>query len=530
MVFVLENRMKLFKLGILLAFFVFLFVSCSDDEDEENTAGIGQKCESAFDCMIGLTCDSEKKICIESSDEENEKNDSDSDSPEKNDADHSEDVGDTENPENPDDNDPITGNCTPGETQKCNYQGLPETENIGPCKAGISTCKDDGKWGKCVGEVLPVYETGNELCGNGIDDDCNGVVDDGTDFDGDGHGSCSDCCETTDVCPFPKEAWDSGNQDHLCIYEHDEIIYDCDSEIQQDSTDPYDYAKAIGICQTTTEDSEEWGLISAEILTPTGKSSNVHKGSNGMLSKLGDLIKPREGGLMLGLSTGLVTDPFTGYTSLDNYSGAPEDWLEANDNEFPAAPVCKDEETGEDHSGTKGGVRNAVMLKMRIKTPKTAKSFSFNIYFLTEEYPKWICSQYNDFFIALLDSDYKSSNPALQNPTDKNLAMDSNGNPVGINLAPAGLFTQCKNVNGNNAQNYHVEVTSCTGTDELKGTGFESHGGTGWLTTRGNVKGGEIITLRLAIWDLNDAQYDSLVLIDNFRWDVYEHNPGTGQY
>ena len=156
--------------------------------------------------------------------------------------------------------------------------------------------------------------------------------------------------------------------------------------------------------------------------------------------------------------------------------------------------------------------------------------FGVFILILTEEYPTWICSRYNDFFLALLDSTYKSSDPTLQNPADKNLAMDSNGNPVGINLAPDGLFTQCKNVNGNNGENYHVEVTSCTGTDELKGTGFESHGGTGWLTTRGNVVGGEVITVRLAIWDLNDAQYDSLVLIDNFKWDAAEDKPGTGQY
>ena len=530
MIFVLENMMKFLKLAILLTFFVFSFVSCSDDEDEEeNTAGIGQSCESALDCLPGLTCDPEKKICTESPDEENEeneKNDSDSGLPEKSDADHSDDAEDSENPETTDDNDPITSNCTPGETQKCTYQGLPETENVGPCKAGISTCQDDGKWGKCEDEVLPVNEFGSELCSDGIDNDCNGVVDDGTDFDNDGVGSCHDCCETKEVCPFPKEAWDAENPAQLCEYEYEEIIYDCDSEIQQDSTDPYDYAKAIGICQTTTEDSDEWGLISVKISTPTGLSTDVHKGSNGLLSKLGNLIKPREGKLMLGLSSGKVTDPFTGYTSLDNYSGAPADWLAANDEKFPAAPVC-----GEGNSGTQGGVRNAVMLTMKIKAPKSARSFSFNIYFLTEEYPTFICSQYNDFFIALLDSGYTSSDPTLQNPTDKNLAMDANGNPVGINLAPAGLFTICKHQNTvTNKDGRAFDATSCTGTDELKGTGFESHGGTGWLTTQGNVVGGEIITLRLAIWDLNDAQLDSLVLIDNFRWNVAESTPGTGQY
>lgn len=520
--------MEKLKFVWILTLAVIFCAACVKDDDEPD-AEADKSCETNFDCSVGLYCDTTKHICTDGPDSGDSGNSGNNGGGEDGGTDsgnnseggtESGTPGQQEGEENP-----ITGSCTPGDKQKCEYQGLPETEDVGPCKAGISTCQDNGKWGKCVGEVLPVYETGDELCGNGIDDDCNGVVDDGTDFDGDGHGACSDCCETKEQCPNPKEAWDAGNQDHICIYEHEEIVYGCDSEVQPDSTDAYDYAKAIGICRTTTEDSDEWGLISAEISTPTGLSANVHTGSNGMLSKLGNVIRPKEGGLMLGLSSGLVTDPFTGYTSLDSYSGAPSDWLEANDGNFPAAPVC-----GEGHSGTQGGVRNAVMLTMRIKTPKTAKSFSFNIYFLTEEYPKWICSKYNDFFVALLDSKYKSGDPTLQNPADKNLAMDSNGNPVGINLAPAGLFSQCKNVNGNNAQNYHVEVTSCTGTEELQGTGFESHGGTGWLTTRGNVVGGEIITLRLAIWDLNDAQYDSLVLIDNFKWETAEYTPGTGNY
>ena len=104
-----------------------------------------------------------------------------------------------------------------------------------------------------------------------------------------------------------------------------------------------------------------------------------------------------------------------------------------------------------------------------------------------------------------------------------NLAMDAAGNPVGVNLAPSGLFTQCTPASG-----YAATQESCVGTGDLEGTGFESHGGTGWLTTRGNVKGGEVITLRLAIWDFVDHVLDSLALIDNFKWDVAEYKPGTG--
>ena len=516
--------MKLFKTALILSIFMLCLISCGGDDEDfaDSGSASGKSCESNFDCPLGYACDQERKICTNGSDSSDSGDSGHSDGSDSGDSGSNPDSGDSGDSETSGkqdgDDDPITGSCTPGKKQTCPYQGAPETENVGPCRAGIRTCKDDGSWGHCEGEVLPVNEIGEELCADGIDNDCNGIVDDGTDFDGDGHGACTDCCETTENCPNPKEAWDDSIATHICKYSG-ELSYICDSNIAANSTDPVDYAKAIGICNTTTEDSNEWGLIEAKISAPNGSNVAVHTGSNGLLSKLGNVIKPTAGNLMLGLSSGKVTDPFT-TTSSGKTSGAPADWLAAHGGEFPEAEACKSLGTS---SGTDGSVNDAVMLEMRIRVPKEAKSFSFNIYFLTREYPTYICTMFNDFFIALLDSTHTSNDPNLQNPADKNLAMDANGNPVGINLAPAGLFTQCVNVEGKG-------VTSCIGTTDLQGTGFESNGGTGWLTTRGNVVGGEIIKLRLAIWDLGDHGWDSLVLIDNFKWDVAEYKPGTGQY
>ncbi len=508
--------MKLLKFALIISVFTLCFVSCGGDDEEDTTdtnSASGQSCESNFDCPLGYTCDPDKKICTDGSDNGGDGGNGGGNG-DGGDNGNNGDESDT-GPVNHDDQGPITGNCNPGDTQFCDYQGPAGTEGIGPCKAAKRTCQEDGTWGKCVGGYEPVPEIG-ELCSNEIDDDCDGIVDNGTDFDDDGHGSCTDCCESTDDCPAPSQAWDNSIPSHICEYSG-EISYNCDSEIEANSTDPVDYAKAIGLCKTTTEDSSDWGLISAKITAPNGDAI-VHNGSNGLLSKLGNVIKPQAGNLMLGLSSGTVSDPF-----VSNYSGAttgaPSDWLAANGGKFPSAPGCNGS------SGTSGSVNDAVMLEMRIRTPKTAKSFSFNLYFLTIEYPSWICSSFNDFFVALLDSTHTSSDPTLQNPADKNLAMDANGNPVGVNLAPSGLFTQCSPVSS-----YPATQTSCVGTEDLVSTGFESHGGTGWLTTRGNVVGGEVITLRLAIWDLGDHALDSLVLIDNFTWEADEYKPGTGQY
>jgi hypothetical protein len=55
--------------------------------------------------------------------------------------------------------------CVSGQTQVC---GTDE----GRCEPGITTCVN-GFWGACVGFIGPVAE----ICGNGIDENCNGVAD-----------------------------------------------------------------------------------------------------------------------------------------------------------------------------------------------------------------------------------------------------------------------------------------------------------------------------------------------------------------
>jgi hypothetical protein len=64
--------------------------------------------------------------------------------------------------------------CIPGDTQSC-YSGPGGTAGVGVCRAGTKTCLSDGSgYGACLGEVHPSPET----C-NGLDDDCDGVVDEG---------------------------------------------------------------------------------------------------------------------------------------------------------------------------------------------------------------------------------------------------------------------------------------------------------------------------------------------------------------
>ncbi len=61
--------------------------------------------------------------------------------------------------------------CRPGDTKPC-YNGPPNSQNIGECRGGTATCKQDYTWGPCDGEILPT----TEVC-DGKDNDCNRQVD-----------------------------------------------------------------------------------------------------------------------------------------------------------------------------------------------------------------------------------------------------------------------------------------------------------------------------------------------------------------
>lgn len=64
--------------------------------------------------------------------------------------------------------------CVPNATTQSCYDGPPGTRNKGICKPGTQTCI--GSLGSCDGEVKPAAQ---EDCFNDLDDDCDGVVNNG---------------------------------------------------------------------------------------------------------------------------------------------------------------------------------------------------------------------------------------------------------------------------------------------------------------------------------------------------------------
>ncbi|MGK4003259.1 hypothetical protein WMF31_11590 [Sorangium sp. So ce1036] len=92
--------------------------------------------------------------------------------------------------------------CEPLSVAAC-YGGPPETAGVGACRAGVRQCSAAGDgYGPCEGEVTPAPER----CGNALDDDCDGAVDEaeGGEDPRDPAGGAGCACEpgVVEACPY----------------------------------------------------------------------------------------------------------------------------------------------------------------------------------------------------------------------------------------------------------------------------------------------------------------------------------------
>ncbi|MFH0869253.1 MAG: MopE-related protein [archaeon] len=98
--------------------------------------------------------------------------------------------------------------CAPQEIQSC-YTGPANTTGVGPCKAGTKTCAANGKsWGACANETKPATET----C-NGIDDNCDGMIDNMTESMSCGDGICAGGAQTRTCADGNYSAWSACSTD-----------------------------------------------------------------------------------------------------------------------------------------------------------------------------------------------------------------------------------------------------------------------------------------------------------------------------
>lgn len=483
---------------------------CASDDDCtaqaprcETTRGACVECLGEADCAVGTRCDLVRHACALGC----AAGTADCDGDPANDCEH----------------DLAAGKCAciPGATDSC-YDGPAGTVDVGACAAGSRTCMASGlAWGACETQVVPVPE----VCANGVDEDCNGTADDVADADGDGWTRCDgDCCDSVadgctvpaDVNPGAFEVVGNGFDDDCRAVTADaDPSPACSTDSKLSGVEPFDAARAIDLCQFTTANpslsTRSWGVITAEWRLASGsvptaaERLNMTQYQAAILQDYGTGgVVPRTHPTMLGLSTGRMRDqndpgyvaPANG-TQFNTAGAPPAAYLAAHGGQLPSSNGC---------SGTcpiGSGANDSINLRLTIRVPTNARSFSYAVRYFTAEYWAYACTPYNDFFLALINSS------AAGLPADRNLSFDSLLNPLSVNnsffesCVPKGCFP-CP-----------------AGTGQLEGTGMRdgnTGGGTRWLTTSAPVVPGETMTLDFMIFDVSDYQSDSNALLDDFRW------------
>jgi hypothetical protein len=140
------------------------------------------------------------------------------------------------------------------------------------------------------------------------------------------------------------------------------------------------------------------------------------------------------------------------------------------------------------------GTRDAVMLRVKFTVPKGKNCLAFDFKFLSEEFPEFVDSDFNDAFVAELDKSSWNSNrgnPIVESP--RNFAKDSNGNPIRVNT-----------VGNARVKRRHA-----------RGTTYDA--ATRTLRAQREVSPGRH-TLFLSIFDQGDRIYDSAVFLDKLKF------------
>lgn len=382
------------------------------------------------------------------------------------------------------------------------FQGAGGTAGAGATggTAGGGTGASAGTGGSGAG---PIIDAGSGTGATGGGSSCNAGPDE--DFDKDGFsinaGDCNDCDANANPGAFDVAG---NNVDEDCNGTPDDTVASCDESITDvGDTDPNNGARAIGLCHFATAADKKWGVLEAKYTLADG-SPGMNPLSAGLLTAFGQNVNTQEGKRLLALSSGTArqpTDP--GYQSVGGYNASTTSPQPPG---FPIdTPACPGVTTG-------GNANDPGAIELKIRVPTNAKSFKFLFNFYTYEFPSFICSSFNDFFVAL-------QNPAPPNAKQGNISFDSQGNPVSVNN---GFLEVCK------PQTAGGKTFPCSlGESELQGTGFEGHAATGWLETTSPVTPGSEITLRFMAYDVGDHILDSTVLLDKFQFSAEEATGST---
>ncbi len=130
-----------------------------------------------------------------------------------------------------------------------------------------------------------------------------------------------------------------------------------------------------------------------------------------------------------------------------------------------------------------GSVGDTASLALNFVVPGGATKLKFDFRFMSEEYPEYVGSEFNDFFNAYL----------TDSTGTHQIAFDTNGNIINVN------------------NNFFDPAIYPAGT--------VFNGATPKLTTTADVTPGDSISLKFEVGDVGDGVFDTAVFIDNVRFE-----------
>jgi len=365
--------------------------------------------------------------------------------------------------------------------------------------------------GDCDDQNPAIHPMAVEDCYDGVDNNCNGMIDDAeTDQDGDGYGPCDEFkdCNDNNILIGPASIEDpTDGVDNDCDggIDEEEVGCDCGGEPEGVPIEEQ-MLQAIGLCNPAIIQSatlsgnstgygafDTWGAIVPRISTQPDDGLPTQNCKYAILASGPTMhSQPQEDFTGSDLGIWLTTDP------------------------APAA--------GQDGAD----IYDLTQFAVTLVVPINVTGFSFDFLFLSVEYPEYVCSEYNDTFYALVDGE-----PGLNGGQRTNVSFDNQQNEITVNN---GFFEA--------SPNWSVSITGTgyEGADAMAMCGMFPVPGctppnpcpqykgsiTGWLRTTSPLTPGESVTITFSIHDEGDEILDSAVVIDNWRWQTVPiDGPGT---
>ena len=152
-----------------------------------------------------------------------------------------------------------------------------------------------------------------------------------------------------------------------------------------------------------------------------------------------------------------------------------------------------------------GEATDIVRMELELNVPSGASTVQFDLKYLSEEFPEFVGTEYNDAFVVETGQSTFTVDSNFNLVAPDNLVFDGNGDPITIN------------------------TTGATGMTSGGSVGTTYDGGTSVLTTTVQLPSDQsTVKLIFSIFDVSDQIYDSTIFLDNMRFQQSQNLELTG--